>query len=226
MVMAAHDEPILPLRTEPALGWLWPPRDPQFVGRRVELFRLHGLLDTSRHVVVVGPPGSGRRALIREYGARFAAQYRQQGRTLRYTSLARLSAQPPAAWDAGLIAVCDPSDANPDAVGLPDPREILPALARSAPLARLLLAGSSSAWLDAAGALRAAVLELAPLPLEDGIALLVHASGRHSVPPEERRAAARLVQALGGLPARIVQVAARARSHDLPWSECLRRHLI
>lgn len=222
--MAAHDEPILPLPAEPALGWQWPARDPQFVGRRVELNRLHGLLDGSRHVVV-GPPGSGRRALIREYGARFAAPYRQPGRTLRYTTRAGLLAQPPAAWDAGLIAACEPSDADPDAAG-PDPGELLPRLSRTAPLVRLLWVGASPAWLDAARVLRAAVLELAPLPLADGIALLVGTSGRHSVPPDERRAAAGLVEALGGLPARIVQVAAQARSHDLPWSECLRRHLI
>jgi hypothetical protein len=224
--MAAIDEPIFPQAADRGLGWQWPPRDPAFVGRRVEVFRLHGLLDASRRVVVAGPPGIGKRALIGEYGQRFASAYRHQGLTLRFTSLRGLLAQPPAAWDAGLLAVCEERESPGSAGSAPRLAEALPALLRSAPLARLLLAGSSPAWLEAAHEAHFARLDLPPLAVEDGVALLVQKSGRHQVPQEERRAAARLVQALGGVPARIVQVAAQAQANDLAWSECLRRHLI
>jgi len=222
--MAASDEAsrcVLSASGDSLSLWQWPAKPARLIGRSVELMRLHGLLDAHRRVLICGPKGIGKRTLVCAYGHRFSVEYQQKGLTLRFTTPSQFLAQPPPPWDASLVAVSD-DDVSPDA----DVADRLPALVRAAPLARLLIVGSSPALRAAANTLGFAALTVPPLSVEDGVALLIAHSGRHSVPAAEKRAAARLVEVLCGVPARLLHVADQAQAQALPWSECLRRHLI
>lgn len=225
--MAASDEtgrPVLSATGDSHSLWQWPAKPARLIGRSVELMRLHGLLDAHRRVLICGPKGIGKRTLVCAYGHRFSVEYQQKRLSLRFTTPSRLLAQPPPPWDAGLVAVSD-DDAAQDAADA-DFADHLPALVRTAPLARLLIVGSSAALHKTATTLGFATLTVPPLSVEDGVALLIAHSGRHSVPAAEKRAAARLVEALCGVPARLLHMADLAHAQALPWSECLRRHLI
>lgn len=205
--------------------WQWPARDPRFVGRTVELGRLHGLLDVSRRVLVLGPAGLGKRSLIVEYGHRFAACYGLYGGALQAASAAQILAPTPPQLLTGLVLV---TDAQPAAGDAPSPTLLaaLRQLDRSAPTAYLVAATASEQLahtLECEGFL---VLSLPPLPDEDGLALLIACSDRHQADPLERQAARTLVAQAAGRPAVLRHLADLARTRDLSWSECLRRDLI
>ena len=222
--MDSSDKPLCPLSTaaDPgALRWQWPSPPARLLGRSIQLFRLHGLLDAQRRVLVLGPQGIGKRSLVCAYGHRFAAMYAQQGLSLRWTTSARLLQAPPAAWDGGLWVVSDvlPSVAGPA-------QAVLSEIVQVAPRARIVALGAAPGLHSAAAAAGFAVLDVPPLSIPDGVALLIAESDRHQAPPDEQRAAADLVTALGGVPARLREAAATARDLNLTWKESLRRHLI
>lgn len=222
--MDSSDKPLCPssAAADPcALRWQWPSPPARLLGRSIQLFRLHGLLDAQRRVLILGPQGIGKRSLVCAYGHRFAETYAQQGLSLCWTTSARLLRAPPAAWEGGLWVV---SDALPP---LPGPaQDVLSAIVQAAPRARIVVLGDAPGLHMAATAAGFAVLDVPPLSIPDGVALLIAESSRHQVPPDEQRAAADLVTALGGVPARLREAAATARDQDLTWKESLRRHLI
>ncbi|PSM32465.1 hypothetical protein [Haliangium sp. UPWRP_2] len=205
--------------------WQWPARDPHFVGRSVELGRLHGLLDVSRRVLVLGPAGLGKRSLIVEYGHRFAACYGPYGGALQAASAGQIGAPPPSHMTTGLVLVTDGEPAAGDA---PSPALLttLRRFDRSAPAAYLVAATASEELAHTVEREGFLVLSLPPLPDEDGLALLIACSDRHQADPLERQAARTLVAQAAGRPARLRHLANLARTEDLSWSECLRRDLI
>ena len=203
-------------------SWQWPARDARFVWRSVELLQLHGLLDLHRRVLIRGPSGIGKRSLVCEYGHRFATQRVGRGMTLRWATSRELFERPPAAWEVGLLAIVDPpSNAREENLA-----PALSRLLRAAPGRRVIAIGDSPSVRTLATELHFAELPLCGLPVEPGLSLLIAASGRHRVPRDEQVAAADLVLALQGSPARLLELAARAVAQDLPWTECLRRNLL
>ena len=203
-------------------SWQWPARNPCFVGRSVELLRLHGLLDLHSRVLIRGPMGIGKRSLACEYGHRFATQPLGRGRALRWATSRELCERAPAAWESGLLAIVDP----PSTAGDENQARALSALLRGAPGCRIVAIADSPSVLALAHELQFAELTLPGLSVEAGLSLLIAASGRHRVPRDEQAAAADLVLALQGSPARLLEMAARAVAQDLTWSECLRRNLL
>ncbi len=221
---APHKDTDLSPRTNAiaVTSWQWPARDARFVGRSVELLQLHGLLDLHRRVLIRGPSGIGKRSLVCEYGHRFATQPLGRGVTLRWATSRELIERSPAAWEAGLLAIVDPPSSPRD-------ENLAPALSRllrAAPGCRVVAIGDSPSVRTLATELRFAELPLSGLPVEAGLSLLIAASGRHRVPRDQQVAAADLVVALQGSPARLLEMAARAVAQDLPWTECLRRNLL
>lgn len=205
--------------------WQWPARAPQFVGRGIELGRLHGLLDGTRRVLVLGRAGLGKQALIGEYGHRFAACYGRYGQAIAVCSPAAIVAQPPGPASTGLFWIRD-TEAAPAG---PDQGLLLTALrvlARAAPACHIVASTASPELAQQAEREGFVGLHLPPLPAEDGLALLIARSDRHHVDPHERQAAMTLVEKVAGVPAALCRLADLARAQDLPWSECLRRNLI
>lgn len=205
--------------------WLWPARDPQFVGRSIELGRLHGLLDGARRVLVLAPSGLGKRALIVEYGHRFAACYGLAGNAVQTCSAESIVARPPGPAATGLFFVAADA-AVPAEVADARLLEALRVLDRAAPACHIVAASASEDLARVVEREGFVVLSLSPLPDGDALALIIGRSGLHQTDPHERQAALTLVARAGGVPAKLCRLADQARAQALSWSECLRRDLI
>lgn len=205
--------------------WQWPARDRHFVGRSIELGRLHGLLDGARRVLLLGPPGLGKRALIGEYGHRFAACYGTYGHALQVCAASAIVAQPPGLAATGLYYIAT-DEAVPGPAVEASLLAALRALPRAAPACHIVACTASEDLARTVESEGYSVLSLPPLPDEDGLSLIIARSQRHHVDPQERQAAMSLVAAAAGVPATLCRLADRALAQDLPWSECLRRNLI
>lgn len=205
--------------------WLWPSRDPQFVGRSIELGRLHGLLDGARRVLVLAPPGLGKRALIVEYGHRFAACYGIAGNALQTCAADSIVARPPGPATTGLFFVTVDAAVSTEVA---DAKLLaaLRALDRAAPACHIVACSTSEDLARSVEREGFVGLSLSPLPDEDALALIIARSGHHQTDPHERQAALTLVARAGGVPATLCRLADQARAQALPWSECLRRDLI
>jgi hypothetical protein len=201
--------------------WQWPARKVPFVGRGVELGQLHGLLERSGRVVLIGPTGIGKRALALEYGYRFADRHARpgQGGCLRWERLPAIRSAPPAATEVGLL-VLD----GEDGVGEDGPSQLawldaLTGVAQAAPLTRIVVAMNLPP--DVVVRSGFATLAVPPLSAEESLALLVALSGRHHVSAREQQAAVALLPRLQGNPAAVIKLAVHAVATRRSWSDCL-----
>ena len=213
------------------------PRDPNFTGRAEQLGRLRGMLARHRVVVVNGPAGVGKTALLSELVYRTASEYEVAfliggatpealraglGELTRQLHEHGFPALPAAPGEPDLAAVRTFLSGRADWLLAVDDLCSLAALecllGPGPPAGRLL-------WTTAepvpAGP---AVLELGPLTDAEALQLLAQRSERHKLLPGERAAVQRLALALGYWPAALCLVADAVRRSGSTWTAALNEH--
>ncbi|MEV4517420.1 BTAD domain-containing putative transcriptional regulator, partial [Dactylosporangium sp. NPDC049525] len=168
-----------------AAGPMLPASATGLVGRAAELAAVDELLRTARVVTVTGPPGVGKSRLVVEYAHRHAD----------------LTGVPPVLWPAEP----DPATRLLLVDGAAD-GERLRALTGAAAGLRVLVAAREPLGLPGE-----ALLELAPLPLDDAVDLFAE----RAAGAPDRRLAAVVCEAVGRLPAAVERAAVLARALPL-----------